>query len=135
MVETGSRLCKRLQTKLSERFLYSWLLNLKVEIYEYQRNVLHGKMIVSDGARVSVGSYNINDLSAYASIELNVEVKDEPFAKKTEATLRSIMKEECIQITRKVHVRKTNFIDRILQVMAYNFLRLMLLIFAFKQRG
>jgi cardiolipin synthase A/B len=120
--------------KYAERYMYDWLLNLNVDIFEYQTNVLHGKMVVCDRQSVSVGSYNVNNLSAYASIELNLEIKNEAFAADVENRLSAIIKNECRQITRKVHASKTNYLQRMLRALAYNFLRLMLFVFAFKQR-
>ena len=121
-----------LVAKYSERYLYNWLLRHGIEIFEYQKSVLHGKMIVADGARVSVGSYNVNNLSAYASIELNLEISDEEFSSIAEGALRKIIEKDCVQITKQSI--KSNWFARGLEMAAYNFLRLMLFIFAFKQR-
>jgi cardiolipin synthase len=122
-------------SKYAERYLYDWLLRLGVEIYEYQRNVLHGKIVVADGERVSVGSYNLNNLSAYASIELNLEIKNQEFAVDVDKRLTAIIRDECLQITEKSKNLETNFFSKSVQLLAYNFQRFMLLIFAFKQRG
>jgi cardiolipin synthase A/B len=121
-----------LVAKYSERYLYNWLLSSNIEIYEYQRSVLHGKVIVADGECVSVGSYNVNNLSAYASIELNLEIRNVKFAKEAECRLTEIIEHDCVQITSKNS--KSNWIEKGLQITAYNFLRLMLFLFAFKQR-
>ena len=55
--------------KYAERWLYDWLLRNGIELYEYQRNVLHGKIAVSDDEWITIGSYNINNISTYAGIE------------------------------------------------------------------
>ena len=120
-------------SKYAERFMYDWLFRFGVEIYEYQKNVLHGKMVVADGDCVSVGSYNVNNLSAYASIELNLEIRNKEFALDIEKRLTTIIKEDCKRATKRN--QKTNLITRSLQLLAYNFLRLMLFVFTFKQRG
>jgi cardiolipin synthase len=120
--------------KYAERYMYDWLLGLGVEIYEYQANVLHGKIVVCDQQVVSVGSYNVNNLSAYASIELNLEIKNEEFSVDVENKLTAVIKNECRQITKEFHASKTNLIKRAVRGLSYNFFRLMLLIFAFKQR-
>jgi cardiolipin synthase len=70
-----------------------------IEIYEYKKIILHGKLSTSDERLVIVGSYNINNVSAYAAIELNLDVLNESFAKKTEAVLQKIIREDCIRIT------------------------------------
>ncbi len=120
--------------KYGERYLYDWLLRHHIQIYEYQKNVLHGKIATSDGHWVTVGSYNVNNLSAYASIELNLEVKNELFAKQVEDTLTSIIEEECVQITKESYKREINIIKRILQGVSYNILRFMLVLFTFRKR-
>ncbi|MBL7782883.1 MAG: hypothetical protein JNM22_16765, partial [Saprospiraceae bacterium] len=66
--------------KRATRFLYNWLWRYKVDIYEWDESVLHGKIAVVDNKWSTVGSYNINHLSEYSSIEVNVEVLDEEFA-------------------------------------------------------
>ena len=122
-------------SKYAERYLYAWLMRLGVEIYEYQKNVLHGKIVVADGACVSVGSYNVNNLSAYASIELNLEIKNHTFAQDVDRQLTSIIQDECLQITEASKNFESGIFNRFVQLLAYNFQRFMLLIFAFKQRG
>ncbi len=63
------------------RYLYQWLLHNNIGIYEWDKSVLHGKVAVVDDKWVTIGSYNLNHLSQYSSIEMNVEVLDELFAK------------------------------------------------------
>jgi cardiolipin synthase len=70
--------------KHAERFLYDWLLKNNVEIYEYQETVLHAKVATYDGHFTTIGSYNVNNISAYASLELNMEIRDNEFALHTE---------------------------------------------------
>lgn len=120
--------------KYAERYLYEWLLRCDVEIYEYQKNVLHGKVATCDGGWTTVGSYNVNNLSAYASIELNLEVKNAKFAHHVEQTFQSIMDVDCLRITKETYKQEINFFKRILQVSAYNTLRFMLILFTFRKK-
>jgi cardiolipin synthase len=122
-------------SKYAERYVYRWLFRNKVEIYEYQKSVLHGKIAVADGRWLTIGSYNLNNLSAYASIELNLDVSDNRVAHNAELRLREIIKKDCILITEESYL-KTNRLGRILQKGAYFFSRLMLFLFTFyfKQR-
>lgn len=121
-------------SKYAERYMYDWLLKYNIGIYEYQRNVLHGKIAVCDGTWVSVGSYNVNNLSAYASVELNLEIKNEGFAGHVERELQSIMKNDCKQILKEEHERRTNLVKWMVRGLAYNFFRFLLLLFAFRQK-
>jgi cardiolipin synthase A/B len=120
--------------KNAERYLYDWLMRYNIQIYEYQKSVLHGKIATCDGHWTTVGSYNVNNLSAYASIELNLEIKSEKFAKQTEAELGRIIQLECVHITKEFYKKEINFVKRILQGAAYNLLRLMLVLVTFRRR-
>jgi cardiolipin synthase len=62
-------------SKNAERYLYDWLLRKKIGIYEFQPTVLHAKITVCDSEIVTIGSFNVNNISAYASLELNLDVK------------------------------------------------------------
>ena len=121
-------------SKYGERYFYDWLMRYNIQIYEYQNSVLHGKIATCDGHWTTVGSYNVNNLSAYASIELNLEIKNDAFAKNVEETLESIIEKECVQITKKVYKAEINFLKRILQGAAYNVLRFMLVLFTFRKK-
>ena len=58
--------------KNAERWLYDWLLRNKIELYEYQQNVLHGKIPICDDTWMRIGYYNIKDINGFASIKLNI---------------------------------------------------------------
>jgi cardiolipin synthase len=118
-------------SKHAERFVYRWLLKNKIKIYEYQKTVLHGKMAVCDGEWITVGSYNVNDLSAHASVELNLDVKNEHFAMHVEERLQHIIDTDCICITDEIYRRNTTLKDKIIQRFAYDFFRLVLFLFTF----
>lgn len=85
--------------KNAERFMYDWLLRRNIEIYEYNRNILHGKLAVCDDSWLTLGSYNVNDISAYASIELNLDIRSPLLAAELKGKLEGIMKDDCIRVT------------------------------------
>lgn len=122
--------------KYAERYMYGWFLRRGVEIWEYQRKVLHAKLGTYDGQWVTVGSYNLNNISAYASVELNVDVYDENFAHDVEKRLQRIIDLECIQVTPELYTKKQTLWERFLQRSAYDIFRLILFLFTFyfKQR-
>jgi cardiolipin synthase A/B len=68
-----------LVSQLAGRSLYRRLLKAGVEIYEYQPQVLHAKLIISDGA-VYVGSSNLDIRSLNLNYELMLRVEDEVVA-------------------------------------------------------
>ncbi len=117
--------------KNAERYMYDWLLRNKVEIYEYQNNILHGKIAVCDSKWMTIGSYNVNDISAYASVELNLDVKNSSFAKHVELTLEEIIANDCMPVTRESHSRTKNILRQFLRWASYQLFRLGFNVFTF----
>ena len=66
--------------KYATEYWYAWMLRNNIEIYEWSKTILHAKLMAVDNDWVSIGSYNINHLSHFSSIETNLEVKDEAFS-------------------------------------------------------
>lgn len=117
--------------KNAERFMYDWLLRNNIEIYEVRNRVLHAKVAVCDGKWMTIGSYNVNDISAHASVEANVEINDEGFVRKVEHLFERIMETECVNINEVTHVKTKSIIRQPLRWMAYQFIRTMLFLFTF----
>jgi cardiolipin synthase len=121
-------------SKNAERWLYDWLLRNNIEVYEYEPSVLHAKAAVCDGEWVTLGSYNINNLSAYTSIELNVDVRKPAFAKQVEQTLNNIMQNDCIMITSETHLRTKNIFKQFVRWVSYQAIRVLLYLVTFYYR-
>lgn len=122
--------------KYAERYMYNWFLRNGIELYEYQPKVLHAKLATYDGKWVTVGSYNLNNISAYASVELNLDILNENFAQDVDARLQRIIDHDCIQITPEYFQKKQTLWERFLQRSAYDIFRILLFVFTFyfKQR-
>jgi cardiolipin synthase len=119
--------------KYAERFIYRWMLRNKVHIYEYPKCVLHAKLSTYDKKWVTVGSYNVNDISAYASIELNLDVMDDEFAREVTMWMRKTIEKDCIRITDD-YIKKYNVVTRFLQWWSYEVFRAILYVFTFYLR-
>lgn len=117
--------------KHAERYLYDWLLKNSIEIYEYQETVLHAKMAVYDNKWVTIGSYNVNNISAYASLELNLDINDHKFAAQAAELMEDIIQQKCKKVTRENYRSSTGFFKRVWQRMCYSFISTMLSLFTF----
>lgn len=117
--------------KSAERWMYDWLLRNNIEIYEYQPTVLHAKICVVDEIFVTIGSYNLNNISAYASIELNIDVKDALFAKEVTTTLNTILKNDCIQITDEKYKQTNNIFKQLYNWGCHKIFRIGFFLFTF----
>ncbi len=117
--------------KHAERFLYDWMLKNKIAIYEYQETVLHAKIATCDGSWTTVGSYNVNNISAYASLELNMDIRNTGFAATANGMMEDIIKLHCKEITRENYLTKVNWFSRIRQRLSYGFFNTVLKLFTF----
>jgi cardiolipin synthase len=117
--------------RLAEQYMYQWLFRNGIEIYEYQDTVLHGKLAVFDGAWVTVGSYNVNRISAYASVELNMDIRNPEFAAGVQQELDGIMEKHCVRITPESFFSHTSLFKKISQRIAYEVIRVLFFLFTF----
>jgi cardiolipin synthase A/B len=117
--------------KHAERYLYHWLLKKGAFIYEYQPTILHAKMAVCDTGFVTVGSYNVNNISAYASLELNIDVRDNNFAFQTKQKLEEIISKDCKEVTLHNWRARPGFFLWIWQRCCYLFIKTVLRLFTF----
>ena len=122
--------------KYAERWLYDWLLRKNIKLYEYQPTVLHAKVATCDGQFFTIGSYNVNNISAYASVELNVDVYDSTFVAAVETELKAIIANNCIPISTSYRKQSKNIFSQFLQWCAYQFIRVSfyLVTFYYKQK-
>ena len=117
--------------KYAERYMYRWLLRHRIRIFEYQPTVLHGKVTTVDGKRTTIGSYNVNNISAYSTIELNLDTEDESFSESVNLEFEKIIRRECREFTVDDYRRKTSLVAKFFQYMAYWIVRLVYFIFTF----
>lgn len=124
-------------SKYAERWLYDWLLRHGIELYEYQRNILHAKIAVCDNQWMTIGSYNINNISAYASMELNLDVRNAAFATNVTQTLNELIANDCKRITQANLLKTRNIFKQFVRWFSYQFIRIVFYLFTFyfKQRS
>lgn len=85
--------------------LYSKLLRHNIELYEWKSSILHGKVAVIDNSWTTIGSFNLNNLSSFASIEMNVGIKSTEFSNNYLLHLNEIIA-QCERITpESLHIK------------------------------
>lgn len=85
--------------KGATEYLYGWMLKNKIRLFEYKPSVVHAKVMVVDEEWLTVGSYNVNYLSDYSSIEMNIDVASKELAGKFHNELEKIIEDDCHEIT------------------------------------
>src|SRR5690606_18364480 len=129
--------CSRMDVPLvkdAERYMYDWLLRHGVEIYEYRGDMLHGKLATCDQKWMTVGSFNVNDLSARVSIELNVDLQGASVVRQTIAEMERIIENDCERITRENLALKSSLPARLVRWCAFRALRVLFFLGTFYMR-
>lgn len=110
--------------------LYSSFLRHNMTIYEWNKSVVHGKAAVIDNKWSTIGSFNLNSLSCYGSIEMNVEIYSRSFAK----TLRSDFDHvigQCGQVTPTTLEQRASMPNKLANWAAYHMVRTTMLFLTF----
>jgi cardiolipin synthase len=118
--ESDARMFKR-----ATSFLYDFILRNNIRLYEYLPTNLHAKVATVDGTWCTIGSYNLNHISDYGSIEMNVDVLDTRFTGQFEKLLLGIIKKDCRQITFEDFMQRRTWFSRITNWFSYQLIRLL----------
>jgi len=110
--------------KRATNFLYDFILRNNIKIYEYLPSNLHAKVASVDGKWSTIGSYNMNHLSDYGSVETNVNVFDERFSGKFESLLLEIIDNDCRQVTFEEYRRRKTFFFQLTDWFSYQMIRI-----------
>lgn len=112
--------------KYASDYLYGWMLKNKIRIFEADRAMVHGKVAIVDETWSTIGSYNQNHLSAYFSIELNLDIVNRKFSADFHQHLLKVIEEECTEVTEETFLRKSSVWSRFRRWISYQIVRLSL---------
>jgi cardiolipin synthase A/B len=99
-------------------YLYAKLLRYDIELYEWKKSVLHGKAAIIDHQWTTIGSFNLNNLSSFGSVEMNVEVNSTEFSTEYLSHLNKIIS-ECEIITSKSILLNEGIFSKIINWISY----------------
>lgn len=117
--------------KYAERYLYRRLFRRNIEVYEYQPNVLHAKIAFRDDEWCTVGSYNVNNISAFASIEMNLDVLDVRVATQLREAVDQIIEKDCVPVSKAGYEIATAPLKMFLYYLSYRVVHLLFFLFTF----
>ena len=83
---------------LASEYLYSYLLKNKIQVYQWNKSVLHGKMAVIDRKITMLGSFNLHYTSFQGNLEMNIEVSSESLSKNIGDEIDSLVIENCKKV-------------------------------------
>lgn len=119
--------------KYATEYFYNDLLKAGINIYEWKHSVLHAKVGLIDSEWLSVGSYNLNHLSDFGSIECNLEILDTAFCLATNMKLNQLINDGCEKISVDDFNTKKSIKNSLLQLISYILVRFSLSILFFLQ--
>jgi cardiolipin synthase len=112
------------------RFLYDYILRNNIKIYEYLPSNLHAKAATVDGKWSTLGSYNMNHISDYGSVEMNVDILDTAFTEKFEKILLKIIRNDCRQVTIEEYLRRKTWLSQFSGWISYQMIRFLMRLMA-----
>lgn len=104
-------------------FLYDFILRNNIIIYEYLPSNLHAKVVTVDGIWSTIGSYNLNHLSDYGSVETNADIFDIRFAEYFEEILTDIIVKDCREITIQEYTKRKTWFFQLFGWISYQLIR------------
>lgn len=119
--------------KYATEYFYNDMLKAGINIYEWKHSVLHAKVGLIDSEWLSVGSYNLNHLSDFGSIECNLEVLDSEFCLATNIKLKQIMNAGCEKVLPDDFYKNKSIKSKFLQFVSYFLVRFSLSLLFFLQ--
>jgi len=103
------------------QYLYQWMIRNGIRIYEYLPSNVHGKVLIADRCNVSIGSYDLNNLSTFSNVELNLDINDSGFASSFQTELERIAEQHCRLITVEELYKRSNLWKRFVHWVSYQF--------------
>ncbi|MDU6923050.1 cardiolipin synthase ClsB [Franconibacter helveticus 513] len=108
--------------KVGARLLYNYLVKGGVQVFEYLRRPLHGKVALMDDHWATVGSSNLDPLSLSLNLEANLIIHDRQFNQTLRDNLNRLIREDCKQVDESMMPRRTWW-NLTKSVLAFHFLR------------
>ncbi|MCW3086205.1 MAG: phospholipase D/Transphosphatidylase [Bacteroidetes bacterium] len=117
----------------AEKYLYHFFLRNGIHIYEWKRSTMHAKALVMDEQLTTIGSYNLNPLSRYRSIELNAEISDLAFATGFRKHVAQLIENDCVPVTLNKNMYEQTRWSRIKVYLFYYFFKIFFSVFISKK--
>ena len=107
-------------------FLYNFILRNNIKIYEYLPSNMHAKVATVDGRWCTIGSYNLNHLSDYGSIEMNVDILDSAFTGEFDRYLHAIIEKDCRHVIFEEYTRRKTWFLKLIDWFSYQMIRFLM---------
>jgi cardiolipin synthase A/B len=93
---------------LGSQYLYAYFLKNGVEIYQWKKSILHGKLASIDNTWCTIGSFNLNYTSYQQNLEMNIDIKSADFTNHLNKKMEEIIDTGCEKINAAEFVEKAS---------------------------
>lgn len=104
---------------MASEYLYEYFLKRGVEIYLWNKSVLHGKLATIDQSWSTIGSFNLNYTSYQQNLEMNVDIYSEDFTKDLNEKIEGYITEGCEKIDPAIFEERYTFKVRMSRLFFY----------------
>ncbi|WP_039055140.1 cardiolipin synthase ClsB [Enterobacter sp. Bisph1] len=108
--------------KVGAELLYNYLLKGGVQVYEYRRRPLHGKVALMDDHWATVGSSNLDPLSLSLNLEANLIIHDRAFNQALRDKLQALIDHDSVRVNESM-APKQSWWNLGKSVVVFHFLR------------
>lgn len=109
----------------ARKYLYGWLTENGIKVFEYNPSNVHGKVLVIDNKWTTIGSYDLNNLSSYSNIELNLDIKNEIFSENLSSYINDLIAHKSKEVTLQSTLLQQTIFVKIKCFLAYRFVKIM----------
>lgn len=107
---------------LASQYLYSYLFKNGIEIYEWKKSILHGKLATFDNQASTLGSFNLNYTSYQQNLEMNVDILSQEFTEDLNQKIEYWIASGCERVLEKKFIANASLLTKILRFSYYHLL-------------
>lgn len=104
---------------MASEYLYEYFLKRGVEIYLWNKSVLHGKLATIDQSWSTIGSFNLNYTSYQQNLEMNVDIYSREFTMNLNEKIEGYIADGCEKIDPELYKERYTFKVRMSRLFFY----------------
>lgn len=109
--------------KRAAKTLYDFLVESKIDVYEYWESQFHGKIAAFDEEWATVGSSNLDPVSLSLNLEANVFVQDPDFNSVVRARIQNLINQAEVRKISRAWFHRKPMLNGFRSFLVYHFLR------------
>ncbi len=109
---------------LASEYLYEYFLKRGVEIYLWDKSIMHGKLAIVDDQWATIGSFNLNYTSYQQNLEMNIDIYSDKYIHYLRDEIEKMILNGCEKIDPQLFMKKSSFKIRAIRFVFYIMLAL-----------